>query len=604
MKRETKAILFLIFLAICAATSVIIIAILGLPSLKSLEQYQPRLSSKIYYADGSLMAELGEERRTLVTLNQIPLHLRNATIAIEDERFFQHRGIDIYRIFGAALKDILHLKLKEGASTITQQLARSLFLTQKKTFIRKIREVLLSLEIERRYTKEQILEMYLNQVYYGSGAYGVSSASRTFFGKDVSELNLAESALLASLPRAPNAYSPFRNFEKALQRQKVVLHKMKELGFITPEEENKARNFPISIRSSILNEIKPLYLIEFIRIYMEEKYGSNLLYKGGLEIYTTVDPLMQITGEKVFREGIERFRKELKKDTLDGALISMDPLTGEIKAMVGGYDFRKSQFNRAVQAHRQPGSAFKPFVYLAAMDNGYRPDDTIVDTKVSYYTKEQGKWEPQNYDGTFHGTVTLRTALALSLNVATIRLLEKIGPQNVIPYAIAAGIKSPLGSDLSLALGTYEVTPLEITRAFATIANHGIRTEPYVIRMVKDSDGRILEENSPKQEEVLSARACELTTELMRGVVEYGTARYLKDWGFTYPCAGKTGTTDNYTDAWFIGFTPTLVTTVYVGCDLKQSLGNKMTGAVVALPIWAEFMKKVYIPPETSDSER
>jgi len=608
MKKETRFVLWLLLIILLGGVTFLIIGMAGLPSLKALEEYQPKLSSKVYYADGSLMSEFGEEHRTLISLNQMPENLRNATGAIEDERFLKHKGVDFYRILGAAVQDILHMKLKEGASTITQQLARSLFLTRKKTFIRKFREAMLSLEIERRYTKEQILEMYLNQIYYGSGAYGVGSAAWTFFGKETQNLNTAECALLAGLPRSPsNYYSPYQNPENTFARQKLVLKKMRELGYITPEEEYDARKTNIVIRPPMHKEIKPLYFIEYLRIYLEEKYGSELLYRGGLEIYTTADPVMQKTAEKVFPANIQRLRKELKKENIDGALVSIDPATGEVKAMIGGCDFKKSQFNRAVQAHRQPGSAFKPFIYLAALDMGFKPDDTVLDSGVSYPASEKNKkWEPKNYDGIMHGTVTLRVAIAQSLNLATIKLIELVGPENVIPYAAAAGIKSPLGADLSLALGTYEVTPLELTQAFSTIANRGVRTEPFFIRLVKDSEGRILEETSPRFETALNASTCEQVTELMRGVVEFGTARYLSAYGFRYKCAGKTGTTDEFTDAWFVGFTPTIVTTVYVGRDDKTTLGPRMSGAAVALPIWAEYMNGAYRPstqPETKPAE-
>lgn len=595
MKRGTKIFLMSIFIVLGISITLIAISLIGLPSIKVLESYQPVLSSKVYSANDELIGEFGPERRTLVSIKRVPQHLKDAVIAIEDERFFQHRGLDFRGIARAFLKNLLHIEFKEGASTITQQLARSMFLTREKTLIRKIKEALLSLEIERRYTKEQILEMYLNQVYFGAGTYGIASASYSYFRKEPSDLTLAESALLAGLLRAPEGYSPYHHLDKALARQKIVLKKMKEYNFITSKEEMDSRNAKLYFYSPA-KDVKAAYFLEFLRIQLEEKYGSAALYKGGLEIYTTLDLNMQKTAEQVFEKHIGELRKKLKKDDLNGALIALNPKTGEIKVMVGGYNFKESQFNRAVQAYRQPGSAFKPFVYLAAMDRGFKPDDTIVDTEVVYYTKNIGKWTPHNYDGKFHGEVTLRDALAYSINVATIRLLEEIGPENVVSYATAAGIKSPIGADLSLALGTYIVTPLELTQAFATIANNGIKTEPFAIRVIKDHEGRILEENSPKEERTLNPAACQLLTQLMIGVVEYGTGRWVRSYGFTYPCAGKTGTTDDYSDAWFAGFTPGLVATVYVGCDQRKSLGSKMSGSVVALPIWAEFMKNGYAP--------
>ncbi|OIN96510.1 hypothetical protein AUJ66_06010 [Candidatus Desantisbacteria bacterium CG1_02_38_46] len=594
MKKGTKIFLIIVFTILGVLIALLGISLFGLPPLNVLENYEPSLSSKVYSADNTLFAEFGPERRTLVSIQNIPQHLKDAVIAIEDERFFQHRGLDFRGITRAILKNLLNVGFKEGASTITQQLARSLFLTREKTLIRKMREALLSLEIERRYTKEQILEMYLNQVYWGAGTYGIASASYSYFRKQPRDLNLAESALLAGLLQAPEAYSPYRQLDKALTRQKIVLRKIRECGFITAKEEKTASSASLYFHSPKNKDVKAAYFIEFLRIQLEEKYGSNALYKGGMEIYTTLDLNMQRAAEEVFLENIGRLRKELKKNDLNGALIALDPRTGEIKALIGGYNFQESQFNRVTQSSRQPGSAFKPFVYLAAMDRGFKPDDTIIDTEVIYYTKTTGKWAPRNYDGKFRGEVSLRDALANSINVATIRLLEEIGPENVIPYARAAGINSFLGADLSLALGTYVVTPIELTRAFATIANNGIKTEPFAIRMIKDHDGRILEETSPKQERTLNPQSCQLVTELMKGVIEYGTGRWAREYGFTYPASGKTGTTDDYTDAWFVGFMPELVATVYVGCDERKSLGQRMSGSAVALPIWATFMKKAY----------
>lgn len=594
MKKGAKLFWVILFTILGIFIALIGISLIGLPPLKMLESYEPSVSSKVYSANNTLFAEFGPERRTLVSIKRIPQHLKDAVVAIEDERFFQHKGLDFRGITRAVLKNILNIEFKQGASTITQQLARSLFLTRKKTMIRKTKEALLSLEIERKYNKEQILEMYLNQVYWGAGAYGIASAAYSYFRKDVGELSLAESTLLAGLLQAPEAYSPYRHLEKALVRQKIVLRKMKECGFISADKEKIARSAPLYFSNPKTKDVKAAYFLEYLRIQLEEKYGSDALYKGGMEIYTTLDLNMQKAAEEVFQEHISRLRKELKKNDLNGALVALDPRTGEIKALIGGYNFQESQFNRVFQASRQPGSAFKPFVYLAAVDRGFKPDDTIMDTEVAYYTKTVGKWAPRNYDGKFHGEVTLRDALAYSLNVATIKLLEEIGPENVIPYAASAGIKSPLGADLSLALGTYSVTPIELTQAYATIANNGIRTKPFAIRIIKDRDGRILEENSPEQEKILNPESCQLLTELMKGVVEYGTGRWAREYGFTYPAAGKTGTTDDYTDAWFVGFMPQLITTVYVGCDERKTLGQKMSGSVVALPIWANFMKKAY----------
>lgn len=575
-----------------------------LPQVADLRENKPNLSTRIFDCNDELIDQLYVEQRTLIPLNKVPEIFQKAIIAVEDEKFFSHFGIDPIGITRALFINILHGRIVQGGSTITQQLARNLFLTRKRTFIRKIKEVLLALKIERKYTKKEILEMYLNQIYFGSGAYGIEAAARTYFGKHVWELTTAECAILSGLPRAPNEYSPYKNLDKAVKRKNSVLSRLFSRGIISKEEFLKSKKEPVNLRK-IEIENAP-YFVEYIRQKLEETYGSNVIYKGGLNVYTTLDLKIQNIAERILISGIESAEKELLQKTdkkLQGAILVLDT-SGNIKAMVGGRSFKESEFNRAVQARRQPGSAFKPFIYLTAIDVGFTPADIIVDSPVVFKDSFGNEWKPENYERKFFGPTTLRNAITHSRNVVTVKLLAKLGVDNVINYTHKVGIKSELTKDLTLALGTSEVTLLELVASFTVFPNMGLLAEPIAIKSIKDSKGVTIEEYNTNIEEVIKPETAYILTSMMESVINNGTARVARRFKIPKTVAGKTGTTDNNTDAWFIGFTPEIIAGVWLGYDDKISLGDLATAAKIAVPIWASFISEVYDKDkETKDFE-
>lgn len=596
-----------------------------IPDPSKLSEYTPSLTTKIYDIHGEIISELFTEKRTVVPLSEIPKNMIDAVIAIEDTRFFNHWGIDPYRIAGAFLANIKAGGVVEGGSTITQQLSKILFLSRRKTLARKIKEVILSIQLERDYSKYEILEMYLNQIYFGSGAYGIDTAAKVYFGKNVQELSLEECAMLAGLIRAPATYSPFKNPEKTIHRRATVLSRMHAVGFITKEQKTEAEKKDIVVAPLHVSTKMAPHFVDYIRQSLEIKYGGQL-YSGGLKIYTTLDRKMQLSAEKVFEEHLSGINPVEKSTvTIEGALLCMDVQSGGIRAWVGGRDFQTSQFNRVHQALRQPGSAFKVFVYAAALENGYTPVSVIDDAPVSYYNNganwellsgttdfsdvkntdllnklllkdaeaknpnEKVLWQPKNYSEKFHGPVLLRKALEHSLNICAIKVTDSIGPETVAYYAKRLGVESPLTKTVSIALGSSEITLKEMTAAFGCLANSGIKITPYAVVKVLDNKDRILEEYSPEETDAISPQTAFIMTNLLKGVIEHGTgvsARRLRR-----PAAGKTGTTNDCTDAWFIGFTPQLACGVWVGYDDHRSIGKKMTGGVVACPIWTDFMR-------------
>ncbi|MDD5132754.1 MAG: penicillin-binding protein 1A [bacterium] len=562
-----------------------------LPSTADLEEYKPGLITRFYDIHNAVIAEMFSERRTVVPLQKIPVDLQNAVIATEDERFFKHWGIDLRGIGRAFVNNLFRGRVVEGGSTITQQLARALFLTQDRTFQRKIKEALLSLQIEKKYTKEEILQMYLNQVFFGHGAFGVEQASRIYFGKHVQDLNLAECALLAGMLRAPKAYSPFNKPNSAQRRAQTVLSLMYHQKYITKEERDKALQYKYyTQRPTYVLNASP-YFIENIKIDLEDKYGTDAIYKGGLQIYTTLDLGMQRAAEKALDRKLTPYDVAASTDApVQCGLVAIDPKNGQIRALVGGRSFEKSQFNRVTQAKRQPGSAFKTFVFTAALENGLTPSSLIDDSPVTLVGGDEKEWTPQNYDKEFWGPTTLRRALESSRNVCAVKLIVQLTPETVINYAKRLGIQSPLGNNLSLSLGTSEVTLQEITSAFCTFANYGIRTIPYSVIMIKDASGNILEQNIPEEQPVLSEQTTYLMTNLLKGVVKNGTGYGARALG--RPCAGKTGTSNDYRDAWFIGYTPDLACGVWIGYDDHRIIGEKQTGGVIACPIWTDFMEQ------------
>jgi len=581
----------------------IFITFLGeIPLVSDLRAYKPSLSTKIYDSKGALIMEMFSEQRTLINLDDTPKQLQQAVLAIEDNDFYHHFGIQFSGILRSALVNILHKSYAQGGSTITQQLAKNMFLTRRKTIERKIKEAILALQIERAYTKKEIFEMYMNQIYFGNGAYGVESASRSYFGKHVQDLTLAECALLAGLPRSPNNYNPYRFPKRAVGRRNLVLGKMRQLGYISPEAADAAKKEPLNIASIEVSEAP--YFVEYVRKQLEDRYGSNAVYKGGLKVFTTLDLAMQHMAQDAFNEGMAEAEKLIlpnlrvqpgrKPETLQGAMVALDPATGEIKAMIGGRNFAESKFNRAVQAQRQPGSSFKPFIYATAVMQGFTQADTILDSPVVSRDDRGNAWKPENFSNKFYGATTLRTAITHSRNVVTVKLLSKVGAQNVIDLAVKLGIKSTLKPYLTLALGACEMNLLELASAMGTFPNKGVHVEPLSILRGEDADGQVLEENTPARQEVMDEASAAIMVDMLESVLTHGTGIVARNLGFNYAAGGKTGTTNDYTDALFTGFTSEYVASVWIGLDSHRSLGRGITGGAVACPIWTKFMLKLY----------
>ncbi|MGH7276213.1 MAG: penicillin-binding protein 1A, partial [Candidatus Rokuibacteriota bacterium] len=450
--------------------------------------------------------------------------------------------------------------------------------------------------LERRYSKDRILEMYLNQVYFGHGAYGVEAAARTYFGKSVSELNVREAALLAGLPRAPSSYSPFDHGEAARRRRDAVLRRLVEYGTLKDDEAKRLARSDLGLIPPERRRTTGQYFVEYVQQTLEAKYGADLVFKGGLNVYTTLNPGMQLAAEQALREGLKtlegRAAKARPGERPEGAIVTIEPQTGHVKAMVGGYDFLRSEFNRAVQAKRQPGSAFKPFIYIAALEAGFTPATLIDDSPVSYPVGPNGQaWKPENYDRKFRGPTTLQQAVEDSVNVVTVKLQERVGLNKTIEVARRFGISSPLDINLSLALGTSDLSLIELTSAYSALANQGVWMPPVTVRYVTDAQGKLLEEQVPEGREAAAPETAYVITHMLRGVVERGTGQGAKALG--RPIAAKTGTTNDYANAWFIGFTPRLATGVWVGYDRPRSLGRDETGSRVAVPIWVAYMGRI-----------
>jgi len=670
----------------------------NVPSVDELAELKPLIISTVYSDQGLPAKEFAAERRIQVPYSQIPLVLKQAIIATEDPRFFAHKGIDYRGILRAVKEDVFRIVLGKkrlhGGSTITQQLARSVFLYPQQTIRRKLKEMFLAVELERKFSKEKIFELYCNQFYLGHGAWGVEAASQLYFGKSVSELTLPEAALIAGIFRGPGVYSPYNNPEVTLNRRNHVINRMVEEGFISKEVGEAVKQEPLNVLPLKRATAETgSYFFEEVRKYIERNYGDEALYRGGLKIYTTINLDMQKYAEKAVEKGLRnqdkkygwrkparnllaegqtdlekywltdweggslsadeveeaivlevsqkearvrikdyiglmtnkdiswtrsRFLDSLLKPgdiiqvavisvneenktaqvsldqepLLEGAFLCLDPATGQIKAMVGGYSFKRSQFNRATQALRQTGSAIKPILYTAALDKGFTPASIIIDEPTNFIDKWTGQpWSPRNYDGEYHGAVTLRTGLEESRNMVTAKLLDYISPQVGVEYCRKFGLTSTIYPYLSLSLGAFEVTLQELVSAFSVYPNKGVRARPYFIVRVEDKDGQVLEENVPATEEVISPQLAYMMTYLLEGVIQRGTAKQAASLG--WPLAGKTGTTNKFTDAWFVGFSPSLCAGVWIGYDTKVTMGNRQSGAVVALPIWIDFFKKV-----------
>jgi len=681
------ALLIVVVAAAGAISGLVLVYSTDLPQVTELEQYRPSTITQLYDDQNRVIGQFALQRRVIDKYDDFPKVLRDAITSTEDKEFEKHWGVDVWRVFGAAYRDVAVGGRAQGASTLTMQLSRNLFLSPDRNFRRKMQEVMLAIQIERRFTKPQIFTLYANQIYLGHGVYGFEAGANYYFGKKAKDLTLEEAAVLAGLPKAPNAYSPINNPERALHRRNLVINNMLEDGKITAEEAQRAKNSPIQLNvQGEPNSVAP-YFVEEIRQYLEKKYGSEEVHEKGLRVYTSLNLELQKTANLAVLDGLAVYehrhgwrgsllnviangesltgyshvdwdndmspgiyvhalvtsvspqyatlqfgpygaelgpaeikwthhtspqqfltrgdlvyvkilelngsqsRVSLEQESgVQGALLALDNSTGDIKAMVGGRSFEESKFNRTTQALRQVGSSFKPYIYTAAIDQGMTPDDTVLDAPVSFPGGPAGPWVPHNYDGKFEGVITFRRALAHSRNIPALKVTERVGGiKTVIEYARKFGITSPLPAYLPVALGAADITLYEQTAAFTTFPNDGVRVAPRMIRKVEDYDGRVLEEDYPEVKDVVSARTARIMVSMLQEVVLHGTGAAAAK--LNHPLGGKTGTTNDFTDAWFVGFSPSITCGVWVGFDEKKTLGNKETGAMAALPIWMDFMR-------------
>jgi penicillin-binding protein 1A len=553
------------------------------------------VGARVYSADKELLDEFFLEKRDPVPLQSIPRYLTAALVATEDRKFYKHTGVDIKGITRAIIRDIQAGGFVEGASTITQQLAKTLFLTPRKTIVRKIKEAILAFQLERRYTKNEILQLYLNQVYFGSGAYGVQSAAEIFFGKSVQNLSLAESALIAGMPKSPSRYSPLVNKDLARQRRNIVLQQMLTMKIITEDEYNQAVTAEIVLEDRNKSLNRAPYFVEYVQKKIEKLLGASKLYKSGLSIYTTLNLDLQEAAQTAVDDGLRSLQTRMTANVIlpadpQAALVCTDIKSGGILAMVGGRNYYESPFNRASAAKRQPGSAFKPLVYAYAMEQGFSQNVLILDAPVVYRGADPNNdYRPENFSKKYMGEITLRKALAISQNIPAVRLIEMLGPESVARFAHRLGIESNLEPNLSLALGTSEVSLLNLTGAYAAFPRGGEWIEPYGIVEVTDYRGRIIWSAKPQKRLVMTREGSAIISNMLESVVLEGTGRQARK--LAAPVAGKTGTTDNYDDALFVGFSPSVAAGVWVGRDAGGTLGEKETGAKAALPIWVQFMQ-------------
>lgn len=587
----------MLFAALCAALAAVFLAFFlndisrSLPSTEEILGHEPSLATIVYDRNEKVITRLFQENRNWVKLDAVSPWMVKAILAAEDDRFYDHSGIRPAAIFRAGMVDIFHRGARQGGSTITQQLARNLFLTKEKTIVRKAKEAILALRLEKIYTKDQLLEMYINTIYMGHGAYGIDSAAKNYFGKAPAQLSITESAILAGLVAAPETYSPYRNPSMSKSRRVYVLKRMLDLDWISKSDYDNGVAFDPKLvkreakKSSLSLKDSPHFVSYILFNKLLPAYGTEKVYRGGLRVHTTIDVELQKKAEELIA-GMKH----------EGALVALDPNTGEILALVGGRDFDSSKFNRATQAFRQPGSAFKPLVYATALENGYKAVDHLLDAPLLF----PNGWEPGNYGGKYDGEVTLMDALARSINTVAIRLAQINGIRKVVDMARRMGITTPhLPEDLSLALGTASVTPLEMCVAYSAFANNGYKIEPYGIKEIRGKNGESLEQNGPRIANALSVTTAVTTRSMLEQVAIWGTGAKARIEG--HQTFGKTGTTNEWTDAWFAGGIPGLVVVVYVGNDDHTPLGGKTTGTVAAVPVWKEFVsfavKKLDLPP-------
>ncbi len=564
-------------------------------------------ATEIFSADGQRILTIGG--RETVALDDVSYPFIQAMLATEDHRFWEHRGVNKLRTVKALWVTLFESGKIQGASTITQQLAKNLFFSFERTWVRKFRELLVALQIEAQFSKQEILEAYINQIPFGVGAYGIGEASRTFFGKPAGGLTLAEASLLAGLPKSPTRYNPFRYPERARARQQVVLQRMVTTGMISREEAIEAQAVSVDLRAQGRSLRVDSYFLDAVMKSLEETYSPEVVYHGGLRVYTTLDAGMQQQAETALQQGIAKLEAQMdmthrSEETrveddngLQGALVAVEVNTGAVKALVGGRDFFQTPYNRAVQDNRQPGSGFKPFLYYGVLENlDKTPADVMVDQPVSIPVAGKAPWKPRNFKRTYEGAMVLKKAFTASVNTVAAQLVSAVGPDAVINIARRCGITSHLAPVYSVALGTFGVSPLEMAAAYATFASGGVRHPPYWIRRVEDVSGRVLQEHIITGERVLDESINFQLVDMMAGVIDDGTGNGVRRMGFALPAAGKTGTTNDYNDAWFTGFTPNLSTSVWVGFDRGQGMRDKngagITGGRGAAPIWAQFMKQ------------
>lgn len=553
---------------------------------------RPAVSSQVFDSHGRLITTLhSDQNRLPIDINKVPQNLQNAFIAAEDNRFYEHIGIDPIGIFRAIFANLTNRGIAQGGSTITQQLAKNAFLSQEQTLKRKIQEAMLALEIEHKYSKKEILEMYMNQIYFGQGAYGIQTAAKTYFNKDVNELTLTQCAMLAGLPKSPNYYSPFNNLNEAKKRKNVVLDQMVKYGYVSAAEAEDAKNQDLGLSKSHQSKEADEYasFIDYVSQQVAKKYGDDALYKEGLKIYTTMDVDKQHAAVRAMRNLPNNYTDENGLTQPQAAIVSIDPKTGHILAMVGGRG--QDSFNRASMAVRQPGSAFKPFVYLTALQHDMTPDTTMDDQPVTY-----GSWSPKNAGGSYSGTMALSDALAHSVNTIAVQLADKVGTKNIIANAKKMGITTLDAKDdnLAMALGglTKGVTPLEMASAYGTFANKGVHVKPTAIVKILDRNGNVLEDASTLEKEetktrVMSEREAYEMTTMLEGVIDHGTGTAA---AIGRPAVGKTGTTDDNKDAWFVGYTPDIVTAVWIGDDTGSHSLGEIYGGTIPAEIWKDYM--------------
>ena len=595
---HTQIIFFLLTIgvAITLFISVLLYSFIALdiPGIRSIATYRPAITTTIYNDRNEPIDRIYTENRILVDLKEMPHLLPMAFVSAEDSRFFEHGGVDAWSIARALLHNLQSGDRGQGGSTITQQVAKSLLLSPEKTYTRKIKEAILAYRIDKLLTKEEIIHIYLNQIYLGEGAYGVEAASQTYFGKKSKDLNLSEMTILAGLPQAPSRYSPIKNLTLAKKRQVYVLNRMAEDGYITGEAAREAYIRPLYWAHKPSYNATGQYFLQHVKNYVRSKYGNKILNSGGLQIYTTNDASLQEKAEDAITQGRIAWAKRQNDDienSPQSALISIDNMTGAVKSLVGGNNFKISQFDRATQARRQPGSAFKPIIYTAALNSGFTPNQLINDEETHFKGGKSGQsWIPRNFSGKFYGPTTLRNALVHSRNIVTIKILQEVGIRPTLKLASALGIHSPLKANLALALGSAEISPLELTAAYTVFASHGIYRKPFFIEKILDRDGNILEKHTDRPKFVLNENVAFQITHLLQGVIKDGTGKNAQ--GLRSSAAGKTGTTDHNMDAWFIGYTPHYTTGVWVGFDKHKSIGKGETGGRTSAPIWLQFMKE------------